>query len=244
MAVEPRRCRSSDSKTPFQRLRGNTSLRFQPHCLYSRCSPRRPRGTLVNGPLRQRQRWRNIGEHDAHAGADAYPLNLGIRREHASGRTRLPITRCPSSFVGMPLWVSSLTSSTRMGVYCGAVERHGGLFGEHSAHPDQHPFRSGSRTKGTRLTVVAKHRHEAHRCRRRSCLALEVVEVLIVESTDLELHAEIWRGYHVVSVSSRKVCDALKPISLDRDNHSHFDYALPLRITIADPGPASPAESP
>src|SRR3954469_19678926 len=35
-----------------------------------------------------------------------------------SGRTRLPITRSPSSLVGMPLWVSSSTSSTRYGVYC------------------------------------------------------------------------------------------------------------------------------
>ena len=33
-----------------------------------------------------------------------------------SGRTRLPITRSPSSFVGMPLWVSSSTSNTRYGV--------------------------------------------------------------------------------------------------------------------------------
>src|SRR5437899_93714 len=40
-------------------------------------------GTLVNGPLRQSQPWRDIGEHHAHAGADAYPLDLALRREHA-----------------------------------------------------------------------------------------------------------------------------------------------------------------
>ena len=41
-------------------------------------SPRRAAGgTLVNGPLRQCQPWRDIGEHHAHAGTDAYPLDLG-----------------------------------------------------------------------------------------------------------------------------------------------------------------------
>src|SRR5882757_7748331 len=47
-------------------------------------SPRRAAGgALVNGPLRQRQPRRDIGEHHAHAGADTDPLDLALRREHA-----------------------------------------------------------------------------------------------------------------------------------------------------------------
>src|ERR1700722_10538460 len=47
-------------------------------------SPRRAAGgTLVNGPLRQRQPPRDIGEHHAQAGADPDPLDLALRREHA-----------------------------------------------------------------------------------------------------------------------------------------------------------------
>src|SRR5262249_11926903 len=47
-------------------------------------SPRRATGDiLVNGPLRQSQPWRDIGEHHAHAGSDADPRALALRREHA-----------------------------------------------------------------------------------------------------------------------------------------------------------------
>jgi transposase len=47
-------------------------------------SPRRAAGgTLINGPLRQRQPRQDIGEYHAHASTDADPLDLGLRREHA-----------------------------------------------------------------------------------------------------------------------------------------------------------------
>jgi len=46
-------------------------------------SPRHAAGRgLVNRPLWQRQPRHNIGEHHAHLGADAYPFDFGLRREH------------------------------------------------------------------------------------------------------------------------------------------------------------------
>src|SRR5882757_5501887 len=57
----------------------------EPGCtsLFSISPPRAAGGTLVYGPLRQRQPRRDIGEYHTLAGADAYPLDLGLRREHA-----------------------------------------------------------------------------------------------------------------------------------------------------------------
>src|ERR1700694_2966777 len=46
-------------------------------------SPRRAAGrTLINGPLRQRQPRRDIGEYHVHSGTDADPLDLALRGEH------------------------------------------------------------------------------------------------------------------------------------------------------------------
>src|SRR3984957_5349843 len=101
---------SSNGPSPSSRLRAAVVLAILPS-LQTRgahlppVSPwRAAGGTLVNGPLRQRQPRRDIGENHAHAGADAHLLDLALRREHAV-RPR-QVADYTKSFV--PGWLAAL----------------------------------------------------------------------------------------------------------------------------------------
>ena len=101
---------------PVRVQRTRPDARTRPSCAsLLRVAPGlvRLRGALVDGPLRQREAGRHVGEHHAHAGADADLFTISGGASLPSGVARLPTTRRASCSVGLPFWVSRSTSRIR-----------------------------------------------------------------------------------------------------------------------------------
>ena len=118
-ARPPRSPRSSAARSARRPSARRSAARAKPQSslmLLLRIAPRLVglRGALVDGPLRQREARRHVGEHHAHARADADRLAPSrAARACRPASTRLPTTRKRLVSVGLPFWVSRSTSRNR-----------------------------------------------------------------------------------------------------------------------------------
>src|ERR1700682_160775 len=166
-------------------------------------------GTLVNGPLRQRQPRRDIGEYHTHASTDADPLDLALRREHAVWPRQ--VADHAQSLLLRRLAALGVQFDQQHEIWCvlfkrrlnGVVDLGVGMHG--AAALDGYPFRvqlSAPRARGRRRVAEQLARGASLQTEIVLRAIGEVVEVRMVEIVDLERHAEIVRGYHFLTVFS------------------------------------------